>query len=92
MPLDQEFEGTLTPRERETLDLLAEGMSNKQIARALGISLHGSKRLTGRTWWPYPPPVPVLDISCWASRVDSGTCPRISCRRASPRPSADNSS
>ena len=35
----------LTPRETETLILLAEGMSNKQIARRLSISDHGAKRL-----------------------------------------------
>lgn len=35
----------LTPRERETLRLLAEGLSNKQIARRLLISQHGAKRL-----------------------------------------------
>lgn len=35
----------LTPRERQTLELLAEGMSNKQIARRMGISQHGVKRL-----------------------------------------------
>lgn len=34
----------LTPRERQVLDLLAEGMSNKQIGRQLGISAHGAKR------------------------------------------------
>ncbi|SDC49830.1 helix-turn-helix transcriptional regulator [Streptomyces prasinopilosus] len=37
----------LTPRETETLALLAKGMSNKQIARVLGISTHGAKRLVG---------------------------------------------
>lgn len=34
----------LTSRELETLQLLAQGFSNKQIARALGISQHGAKR------------------------------------------------
>jgi DNA-binding NarL/FixJ family response regulator len=31
--------GPLTPRERETLQLLAEGRSNKEVANALGISV-----------------------------------------------------
>jgi len=35
----------LTPRERETLILLVEGLSNKQIARRMLISQHGVKRL-----------------------------------------------
>ncbi|MDN0200481.1 response regulator transcription factor [Streptomyces sp. S.PNR 29] len=35
----------LTPRERETLLLLVEGLSNKLIARRLRISEHGVKRL-----------------------------------------------
>jgi DNA-binding NarL/FixJ family response regulator len=34
----------LTPREEQVLGLLAEGLSNKQIARTLGISAHGAKR------------------------------------------------
>jgi DNA-binding CsgD family transcriptional regulator len=33
----------LTPRELEVLTLLAEGMSNKAIARCLGISVHTAK-------------------------------------------------
>lgn len=33
----------LTPREVEVLTLLAEGMSNKAIARRLGISVHTAK-------------------------------------------------
>jgi DNA-binding CsgD family transcriptional regulator len=33
----------LTPRELEVLRLLAEGMSNKAIARHLGISVHTAK-------------------------------------------------
>jgi two-component system nitrate/nitrite response regulator NarL len=37
----------LTARESETLQLLAQGFSNKQIAKALGISSHGVKRLVG---------------------------------------------
>lgn len=34
----------LTSRELEALHLLAEGLSNKQIANRLGISVHGAKR------------------------------------------------
>jgi DNA-binding NarL/FixJ family response regulator len=34
----------LTPREKIVLDLLTEGLSNKQIARRLEISNHGAKR------------------------------------------------
>jgi DNA-binding NarL/FixJ family response regulator len=36
---------TLTPREREVLGLLVEGLGNKQIASRLRISQHGVKRL-----------------------------------------------
>jgi DNA-binding NarL/FixJ family response regulator len=39
--------GSLTSREMEALKKLAGGMSNKQIARALGITTHGVKRLVG---------------------------------------------
>ena len=34
---------TLTPREMEALEMLAEGLSNKQIAARLGISEHTAK-------------------------------------------------
>jgi DNA-binding NarL/FixJ family response regulator len=34
---------SLTPREREVLQLMAEGLPNKAIARKLGISLHTAK-------------------------------------------------
>lgn len=37
----------LTPREQETLVLLVDGYSNKQIGRRLNISDHGAKRLVG---------------------------------------------
>ena len=37
----------LTSRESQALALLAKGMSNKEIARTLGVSLHGAKRLVG---------------------------------------------
>lgn len=37
--------GKLTTRQAEALALLAEGLSNKQIARRLGISPHGAKRI-----------------------------------------------
>lgn len=34
----------LTPREREVIELIASGESNKAIAQALGLSLHTIKR------------------------------------------------
>ncbi|MFC5721473.1 response regulator transcription factor [Streptomyces gamaensis] len=34
----------VTDREREVLDFLTQGLSNHQIARAMGISVHGVKR------------------------------------------------
>jgi len=34
----------LTPREQEALELLVDGLSNRQIARRLSISEHGAKR------------------------------------------------
>jgi DNA-binding CsgD family transcriptional regulator len=40
-PVDDDV--LLTPRELEVLALLAEGMSNKAIARRLGISVHTAK-------------------------------------------------
>jgi DNA-binding CsgD family transcriptional regulator len=36
-------EAALTPREIEVLNLLVEGVSNKTIARRLGISIHTAK-------------------------------------------------
>lgn len=36
---------TITAREKETLRYIADGLSNEQAARKLGISLHGVKRL-----------------------------------------------
>jgi DNA-binding CsgD family transcriptional regulator len=38
-----EGDAALTPREHEVLSLLAEGASNKSIARRLGISVHTAK-------------------------------------------------
>lgn len=38
----------LTAREREVLELLTEGVSNKEIARRLGISVHTAKFHVGR--------------------------------------------
>jgi DNA-binding NarL/FixJ family response regulator len=37
------FVETLTPRETETLEMLSEGLSNKQIAARLNISEHTAK-------------------------------------------------
>jgi DNA-binding CsgD family transcriptional regulator len=41
--LNSEHDADLTSREREVLNLLAEGASNKEIARRLGISVHTAK-------------------------------------------------
>ena len=41
--LSADVDMPLTPRELEVLTLLAEGMSNKAIARRLGISVHTAK-------------------------------------------------
>ena len=38
-PTEREANGTLSPREREIVQLLAEGKTNKEIARALSISV-----------------------------------------------------
>lgn len=46
-PTGRSLEALLTPRERQALDLLAEGLSNKQIARRLGISDNSAKRHVG---------------------------------------------
>jgi two-component system, NarL family, nitrate/nitrite response regulator NarL len=43
-PVAGAAEVRMTPREREVLVLLVDGLSNKQIARRLAISEHGAKR------------------------------------------------
>jgi DNA-binding CsgD family transcriptional regulator len=42
-PAQTDPDAGLTPRELEVLALLAEGASNKEIARRLGISVHTAK-------------------------------------------------
>ncbi|HWG14313.1 MAG TPA: response regulator transcription factor [Streptosporangiaceae bacterium] len=44
VPVGPFSQPTLTPREFEVLSFLAEGLSNKQIARRISISEHGVKR------------------------------------------------
>lgn len=46
-PLPPPADPGLTPREREVLELLARGMGNKGVARALGISEHTVKAHVG---------------------------------------------
>jgi DNA-binding CsgD family transcriptional regulator len=43
LPAPADDDAQLTPRELEVLALLAEGASNKMIARRLGISVHTAK-------------------------------------------------
>jgi DNA-binding CsgD family transcriptional regulator len=45
---DRNADAELTPRELEVLGLLAEGASNKLIARRLGVSVHTAKFHVGR--------------------------------------------
>jgi DNA-binding CsgD family transcriptional regulator len=45
---DPDADAELTPRELEVLALLAEGASNKVIARRLGLSVHTAKFHVGR--------------------------------------------
>lgn len=47
-PVESDLEAPLTPRELEVLTLLAEGASNKMIARRLGISVHTAKFHVGQ--------------------------------------------
>ena len=47
-PTDEVDVAPLTPREHEVLSLLAEGASNKTIARRLGISVHTAKFHVGQ--------------------------------------------
>jgi DNA-binding NarL/FixJ family response regulator len=47
VPEEQGLGVTLTPRELQVLRLVADGQSNKQAARGLGISENGVKRLMG---------------------------------------------
>jgi DNA-binding CsgD family transcriptional regulator len=47
-PTDEADAAPLTPREHEVLSLLAEGASNKTIARRLGISVHTAKFHVGQ--------------------------------------------
>jgi two-component system nitrate/nitrite response regulator NarL len=45
--LSGRFSVSFTEREKQTLELLSLGFSNKEIAKSLGISGHGVKRLVG---------------------------------------------
>jgi DNA-binding NarL/FixJ family response regulator len=45
VPVSESTPVRLTPREQQTLILLVDGLSNKQIAKRLGVSGHGAKRL-----------------------------------------------
>jgi len=65
----------LTTREREVLDLLAEGSSNRQIARALGVSLKTVQNHVSR----------ILDKLQAADRTQAVLRAREAGRRPQPR-------
>ena len=74
----------LTPRERETLVLLAQGMSNRQIARTLGISEHGAKRHVANVLSKLDCPNRTLAV---ATALNSGLIPaELRFPRPRPRP------
>lgn len=65
---------TLTPRETDVLGLLVDGLSNKQIARRLGISSHGVKRLVSNVLAKLHCPNRTLAV---AKAIRDDLCPRI---------------
>jgi DNA-binding NarL/FixJ family response regulator len=64
----------MTPRERQVLALLAEGLSNKRIADRLGISEHGAKRLVANILVKLDCPTRTLAV---AKALREGLCDAV---------------
>lgn len=74
--------GDLTPRQREVLDLVSEGLTNPQIAERLGISLDGAKHHVSEVLTRLGFATREEAGSWWRTQRGLGAMPRRARRRA----------